>query len=413
MVKKAEVLALIPARGGSKGILHKNIKNFAGYPLIAYSIAAAKQAETVTRVIVSTDDEKIAAIAREWGAETPFMRPSEFAQDNTLDLPVFRHALTWLSQNERYQPDIVVQLRPTSPFRPKGMIDEGVRLLLGKPDADSVRGVVPSTENPYKMWRIDSTGKMRGLLSVPGILEPYNAPRQVLPTTYWQTGHIDVIRPERTFMAGNSMSGKVILPLMIHPKYTVDIDTPQDWRHYEQIVPSLDIVTPGSVRRPMPEHVKLLALDFDGVMTDDRVFINENGVEMVVCKRADGMGISRLKKMGVRIIVISSEENPVVKERCKKLGIESIQGVGDKAEVLNAYMQTHGFKKEECVFVGNDLNDLPAFEVCGYAVAPSDAKRLVRARADIVLTKRGGHGAVREICEMILEQEMEKNDQNS
>src|SRR5512136_2838806 len=112
-----EILALIPARGGSKGIPRKNIRSFSGYPLIAWSIAAALQAETVTRTIVSTDDEEIASVAREWGAETPFLRPAEFAQDQTTDLPVFEHALTWLTENENYHPDAVVQLRPTSPIR--------------------------------------------------------------------------------------------------------------------------------------------------------------------------------------------------------------------------------------------------------------------------------------------------------
>ena len=104
-----EILALIPARGGSKGIPRKNIRSFAGYPLIAWSIAAAQQASCVTRVIVSTDDQEIAAVAREHGAETPFLRPAEFAQDQTTDLPVFEHALQWLEEKEGYQPDVVIQ----------------------------------------------------------------------------------------------------------------------------------------------------------------------------------------------------------------------------------------------------------------------------------------------------------------
>src|SRR5689334_17125226 len=103
-----EILALIPARGGSKGIPRKNIRNFAGYPLIAWSIAAAKQSACITRVILSTDDEEIAAVAREYGAETPFLRPPELAQDQTTDLPVFEHALAWLDENERYHPEIMI-----------------------------------------------------------------------------------------------------------------------------------------------------------------------------------------------------------------------------------------------------------------------------------------------------------------
>src|SRR5689334_22636780 len=147
-----EILALIPARGGSKGIPRKNIRLFSGSPLIAWSIAAARQSESVTRVIVSTDDEEIAAVARAWGAETPFLRPAEFSQDKTTDLPVFEHALKWLAENENYDPDVVIQLRPTSPIRPKTMVDEAVRILLEHADADSVRGVVPAGQNPHKMW---------------------------------------------------------------------------------------------------------------------------------------------------------------------------------------------------------------------------------------------------------------------
>ena len=126
--------------GGSKGIPRKNIRDFSGYPLIAWSIAAGLKSELVTRVIVSTDDAEIAAVARAWGAETPFLRPAEFAEDKTTDLPVFVHALEWLEQNEGYKPDVVVQLRPTSPVRPFELVDDAVRILLQHADADSVRG---------------------------------------------------------------------------------------------------------------------------------------------------------------------------------------------------------------------------------------------------------------------------------
>jgi CMP-N-acetylneuraminic acid synthetase len=162
MVNKPKVLALIPARGGSKGIPRKNIRDFAGYPLIAYSIKAALQSQAVTRTIVSTDDEEIAAVAREYGAETPFLRPEEFSLDNTTDLPVFQHALKWLEEHENYCPDVVVHLRPTSPIRPLTCVDDAVNILLSHPEADSVRGVVEAGQNPYKMWRIDpTTGRMR------------------------------------------------------------------------------------------------------------------------------------------------------------------------------------------------------------------------------------------------------------
>ena len=134
-----EVLAIIPARGGSKSIPRKNIRTFAGYPLIAYSIAAGLEAESISRVIVSTDDEEIAEIAKNYGAEIPFIRPEGLSRDDTPDLPVFQHALEWLKSNENYQPQIVVQLRPTSPFRRKEHINQAVWCLVERPEADSVR----------------------------------------------------------------------------------------------------------------------------------------------------------------------------------------------------------------------------------------------------------------------------------
>lgn len=405
MVKKSEVLAVIPARGGSKGIPRKNIKLFAGYPLIAYSIAAALQSKLTTRVIVSTDDEEIAAVARKWGAETPFLRPAEFAADNSLDLPVFQHALRWLKAHEGYNPDIVLQLRPTSPARPRTLVDEAVQLLLDHPEADSVRGVVPSGENPFKMWRVDpQSGQMHGLLSLDGIEEPYNAPRQKLPVIYWQTGHIDAIRPERTFMAGDSMSGKVILPLMLDPDFTIDIDTPFDWLRYEWLVyhAGLDMVWPGKRRRGMPKEVRLLVMDFDGVMTDDRVTIDQSGRESVTASRSDGMGLRMLMQNGVQTLVISTETNPVVARRCEKLGIPVCQGSLHKAEILQQYLKEHQVRAEQVMYVGNDVNDLPCFPLVGCAVVPADAQEKVKNEADIVLMQRGGYGAVRELCDMIL-----------
>ncbi len=247
MVTNMEVLAIIPARGGSKSIPRKNIRTFAGYPLLAWSIAAAKQSKSVTRTIVSTDDSEIARLARTFGAETPFLRPATFAKDTTPDLPVFVHALEWLDKHEGYRPDVVVQLRPTSPIRPIGLVDKAVKVLLRHPDATSVRGVVPAGQNPHKMWRL--TGKnspMKPLLTVEGIAEPYNAPRQLLPKIYWQTGHIDAIQP-KTIQSG-SMSGERIYPLIIDPRFTVDLDTLRDWDRAEWLVGRLTGGSSGLIR---------------------------------------------------------------------------------------------------------------------------------------------------------------------
>lgn len=404
MVETPEVLAIIPARGGSKGIPQKNIRTFAGHPLIAYSIMAARQAETVTRVIVSTDSPEIAAVAREYGAEVPFMRPDELAQDNTLDLPVFQHALAWLIANEAYSPDVVVHLRPTSPVRPPGLVDEAVRMLLDNPEADSVRGVVPAGQNPHKMWRIDmETGQMRNLLDVPGVPEPYNAPRQALPPVFWQTGHIDAIRPQ-TILEKNSMSGGFIFPVKIDPSYTVDIDGLSDWQRAEWLVwfGGLEMVNPGSRRRPLPENVKLVVFDFDGVMTDNRVWVDAEGHEFIAAYRSDSMGLKALRNADIESIVLSTETDKAVEARCRKIGIDVMQGVNDKASRLKAYLEEKNIDPAQVVYVGNDINDLPCFPLVGCAVAVADALPDVQREADLVLSRNGGFGAVREICERIL-----------
>lgn len=405
MVAGTEVLAVIPARGGSKGIPRKNIRNFAGFPLIAYSITAGLQADCVTRVIVSTEDEEIAAIARELGAEVPFLRPIEMAQDDSPDLPLFQHLLTQLAEREGYYPDVVVQLRPTSPIRPRTCVDDAVRLLLEHPEADSVRGVVPTGQNPHKMWRIDpQSGQMTPLLSVEGMTEPYNAPRQALPPVYWQTGHIDAIRPAVILEQG-SMSGRVKRPLVLNPRYTVDIDNPTDWQRAEWLVyhGGLDMVDPAKRRRPLPDKIELVVLDFDGVVTDNRVWTDEEGHEMVASFRSDSFGLHFLRSLDIQMIVISAEVNKVVAARCRKMRLPVVQGVEDKVDVLTAYMKENAIDPQHVVFLGNDVNDVPCFSVVGCGVVVADAQPAALRQADLVLTRPGGHGAVRELVELIMQ----------
>jgi len=246
-MKKVEILALIPARGNSKSIPRKNIREFAGYPLIAYSIIAALRSKHVTRVIVSTDNEEIAAVSREFGAETPFLRPAELARDDTMDFPVFEHALLWLEENEKYKPEMIVQLRATSPVIPVKLIDDAIEALINHPKAGSIRGVVPSGQNPYKMWHIQANGTLMPILQIDGLPESYNAPRQKLPETYWQTGHIDVLRRE-TILGKRSMSGDAIIPVVIDPAFAIDIDTLLDWKRAERLVKEgeIDMIYPGN-----------------------------------------------------------------------------------------------------------------------------------------------------------------------
>jgi N-acylneuraminate cytidylyltransferase len=234
MLVDTQVLALIPARGGSKSISRKNVLPFAGHPLIAYSIAAGLAAETVTRVIVSTDNNEIAEISRSYGAEVPFTRPAEYAQDDTPDLPVFQHVLQWLAENEDYHPDIVVQLRPTSPFRRVWHIDQAVMQLIERPDVDAVRTVCEPFQIPFKMWTVSPEGLMVPLIKS-AHKEAYNMPRQLLPDVYWQTGYVDAARAD-TILEKNSMTGDRILPLIIDAGDWVDIDSAADWVRAERLL---------------------------------------------------------------------------------------------------------------------------------------------------------------------------------
>jgi N-acylneuraminate cytidylyltransferase len=402
-IRAGEVLAVIPARGGSKSIPRKNILPFSGHPLLAYSIAAALQSDLVTRTIVSTDDQEIAAVAREYGAEVPFLRPAEHAQDATPDLPVFVHALEWFQETEGYLPEMVVQLRPTTPVRPPDFVDNGISTLRDRPEADSLRAVVPSGQNPHKMWRINDAGEMSPLLRLYEITEPYNAPRQALPLTYWQTGHLDIMRPA-TLLDKKSMTGDLILSLVLDPAYTVDIDTENDWNQAEWLTRhgGLDVVVPEKRGYSLPEKLDLIVFDFDGVFTDNRVWVDQNGVEQIAASRGDGMGISLLKKAGFEAIVLSTETNPVVAARCEKMKLPVYQGVEAKGHVLQNLMNERGVSGENVIYVGNDVNDLPCFPLVGCAVAVADAHPEVLPQADLLLSKPGGFGAVRELCDLIL-----------
>lgn len=229
------VLALIPARGGSKGIPRKNLLHVGGRPLIEWSIEAALEATLVDRVIVSTDDDEIAEVARRAGAEVPFIRPAELAQDLTTDLPVFQHALEWLSAHESYRPAAVAHLRPTSPARRPGLIDTAVAMLIDHPEADSVRSVTTPTVTPYKMWRFDGAylDPVLGTLAQ----ELFNRPRQALPPVWIHEGTIDVVR--REIIESGSMTGRRILGLELPVSEAVDLDEPSDLARVEAAVDRL------------------------------------------------------------------------------------------------------------------------------------------------------------------------------
>ena len=334
-----EVLAVVQARGGSKGLPRKNLRLLAGHPLVAYSVASARAAKGVTRVIISTDDAEIADVARQYGADVPFMRPPELAADDTPDFPLFEHALGWLAEHENYRPGVVIQLRPTTPLRPRGMVDRAIAVLQSDPAADCVRGVTIPKQTPYKMWRDGEDGCLLPLMETE-FAEPYNMPRQYLPNSYWQTGHVDVIRTT-TITKKHSLTGTRVRPIMVDVSFCVDIDTLVDFDLAEEAIHQkhLDIDFPRPVvagpLRGWPEPIGLLVFDFDGVFTDNRVYVFEDGHEAVACSRGDGMGLSLLRDAGVPMAVLSTEVNSVVATRCRKLKLECRHGLDDKRSALS------------------------------------------------------------------------------
>lgn len=224
-----KIVVIIPARGNSKSLPNKNILPLHGKPLLCYSITYALNCKSVDKVVVSTESELIASIAKVCGAETPFLRPSEYSQDNTRDYPVMQHALEFFDGiNEIY--DIYFLLRPTSPIRPNGLIERAITILENNPTASSVRSVAKIKEHPYRAWRIESNGSMRGCVGE--VEESYNIPRQELPDTYFQTGDIEAIRRE-TLLSG-SVSGGNIYPLIIEHDEMLDIDNINDFKNAEE-----------------------------------------------------------------------------------------------------------------------------------------------------------------------------------
>ena len=394
------VLAIVPARGGSRGFPGKNLALLDGQPLVAWAVTAGVRAR-VDRLIVSTDDMAIRDAAVAAGAEAPFLRPSALAGDRTPDLPVFLHALDWLRDREGYEPDMVVQLRPTSPLRPPGLVDAAIVALAGHDDTTAARTVTPSPQTPYKMWR-SAAGRLEPLLPAPaGVDEPYNAARQQLPRPWWQTGHVDVARVA-TLRAG-SMTGPRIAAVEVAADYAIDIDAPADLERAAHLVAGgLDVVRPAGAGAALAD-VRLVVFDFDGVMTDNRVWTDAEGRESVACDRSDGHGVKMLRDAGVAMAVLSTEANDVVAARCRKLGLPFTHGLGDgKGDALRALADERGVALEHVAFIGNDVNDLECLRMAGLPVVPANAHSAARGAARMVLTRSGGAGAVREFAEALL-----------
>jgi len=312
-----EVLAIVPARQGSKSIPHKNIRSLAGKPMLAYSIEHALEARQVNRLIVSTDSELYADIARQHGAEVPFLRPENIAQDYSTDLEVFSHALQWLQTHENYVPDICVHLRPTHPVRNPSDIDAMIDVLLADASLDSVRSVVASPETPYKMWFRDQSGRLRPIIQT-DIQEAYNQPRQVLPQTYLQSASIDVVRT-RTLLEKQSMTGDNIYGYIMPEMY--DIDYEAQLNEAATRINSESGTQNSSSRKP-----KTFCFDIDGVIA---TLTPDNDYNKAECNPTMVAAVNALYDAGNEIILFTA--------RGTKTGI-------DWTETTRQQMQRWGVK---------------------------------------------------------------------
>jgi CMP-N,N'-diacetyllegionaminic acid synthase len=235
MNQAIKILAVIPARGGSKSVPRKNIKILAGKPLIAWTIEEAKKTRHPMRVIVSTDDKKIAAIAKKCGAEVPFLRPAEISGDLATDVQFLTHALDFLKEKEGFEPDIVLRLPPTSPLRTTAHIDESIDLLLSDPEADAVRPITEAPKHPYKMWRVNKDSPyLESFLpeSFTNIKDAHNLPRQIFPVAYVHTGALDAMRPH-TIRELKSTSGRNTRYFFMKPEDSINIDHQIDFAFAE------------------------------------------------------------------------------------------------------------------------------------------------------------------------------------
>ncbi|MGW8482622.1 cytidylyltransferase domain-containing protein [Microbacterium sp. NPDC055903] len=376
---------MIPARGGSKGVPRKNVRRVGGVPLVERAVRSAAAATAVDLVVVSTDDDEIAGVASAAGARV-IRRPAELSGDTASSESAVLHALDEL-ERDGLPPGIVVFVQATSPFVPAAGIDEAVRMLRSG-DHDSV---FSAHETYGFLWRRDADGAAEAI-NHDATRRPRRQDRE---PHYLETGAFYAFPASGFRAAGHRFFGRV--GIVEVPEWTaVEID---DAQH-------LDVASAlsGLVGEAEPIAVRAVVTDFDGVHTDDTALIDSEGRELVRVSREDGMGVSRLRRAGIPMLILSTETNPVVAARGSKLRVPVLQGIDDKARALAEWAAEEGIALGDIAYLGNDVNDLGAMSVVGWPVAVADAHPLVRAQARIVLTRDGGDGAVRELIERVLAQ---------
>ena len=287
------VLGIIPARGGSKGIPRKNVRPLAGKPLVAWTIEAAQNAALIDRVIVSTDDEEIAQVAHRFGAGV-VERPPELAGDLAASEAALLHALETLRRDEGYRPETLAFLQCTSPLTTPADI-AGTVALVAEEGYDSAVTVTPFR---HFIWREDERGNMVGVNHDGS----QRLMRQQRPAEYLEVGAVyamDVAGFERERFRFFGRIGRYELP----KSRALEIDDMEDWALAETLIQQQG---PPDVSPERLKQIQAVVTDFDGVLTDNRVHVDERGIETVVCNRGDGWGIELLRKAGYLVACIST-----------------------------------------------------------------------------------------------------------
>ena len=355
------VLAVIPARGGSKGVPGKNTAPVGGVPLVARAVRAARAARRIDQVAVSTDADDIAAAAGLAGAVI-VRRPDALAGDTASSESALLHAVDALRREG--DPEIVVMVQATSPFITAAELDDLVAAI--EAGADSA-----FTAAPFHgfVWRTaaDATGVNH---------DPAGRPRRQDREPEWlETGAAYAMRTAGFRVAGHRFFGRIVA-VPTDPARVLEIDEPADLSRARALAHLLDADV-----RPGPGEVDAVVLDFDGTQTDDRAWVAADGTERVAVHRGDGMGVAAMRRAGLPVLILSTEVNPVVSARAAKLGVECRHGIEDKGGELGSWLAEHRLEPRRVLYLGNDINDLPCFEQVGWPVAVASARPSVRAAA--------------------------------
>ncbi len=385
-----KTIAIIPARGGSKGIRLKNIRLLAGRPLVAHAISSCLASRHVSQVVVSTDNHKIASAAGAWGARV-IMRPAALSGDLEPSESALCHVLDQLEANGEPVPEITLMVQCTSPLTTPEDIDATIEKLENC-GADVAFTVTPSHSF---LW----TREKDGTFSALNHDHRHRPMRQEITTQFRETGAVYAMRTVKFRQYRHRFFGKMVA-CIVPENRSIDIDTPLDLQVAEMLLANQEPV--GRSYGPLSE-AKALVMDFDGVLTDNSVWVDADGRESVRCNRSDGLALKMLKEAGYHLLVLSSEANPVVRQRCAKLNVECLIATENKLTSLKKWAAARGLDLGCIIYAGNDLNDLECLRSAGWAVAVADAHLLVRQAAQIVLDTAGGRGVLSELAQIMLE----------